>query len=263
MNQYLQLVSRTLSEGEMVDTRNGRRLTVYGEMLRFDLRKGFPILTTKKVPFRWVAGELCWFLDGDQNTRKLKDWGISIWDANADELGYVGPIYGYQWRSWNGPHGRDQIMDCVQTIERTKHSTRNVVLAWNPDQNFCMALPPCHFSFQVHHSASWVRVHATMRSTDLMVGLPFNISSYALLAHILAKRTNRIAVELVMSLSDIHIYEDHIETAKLQVTRSAMPLPKLMIRENEITHDLKGMQPNGFILDNYLSHEALSYPMHP
>lgn len=262
MNHYLDLVMKVLTQGEKVSTRNGERLTIYGEQLRFDLTRDFPIVTTKKVPFRWVAGELCWFLDGDTDIKKLQEWKIPIWDANAGRDGYIGPSYGFQWRSYGVEYGVDQILQCINIIEMTSYSTRNIVMAWHPEQSHECALPPCHYAFQVHHSKDALRLHATMRSTDVMVGLPFNIASYALLAHLLAIRTKRKAVELIMSLADVHIYEGHVDNAYRQVRRQPCPLPTLLVQPNRITPDLRGMTPDIFALDNYVHHSKLEYEMY-
>lgn len=259
MKQYIDLVKDTLANGEPIQTRNGERLTVYGRQLRFDLAEGFPIVTTKRIPFRMVAGELCWFLNGQTNTKQLNDWGINIWDANAAADGELGPIYGYQWRSYGGSDV-DQIKRSIRLLKKSPESTRNVVIAWNPVDMDKMKLPPCHFGFQVHSTGEKVILQASIRSSDLMVGLSFNIASYALLCHLFAEVTGKTAAELIIDLGNVHIYAQHYENAKIQVEREPLPLPKLVINE-PISDDLYGLQPTQFSLVNYKFHPALAYEM--
>lgn len=255
MKQYLDLMRHVIDNGHMVQTRNGNRLTVYGAQLRFDLTKGFPLMTTKKVNFAWVAGELCWFLSGQTNTNMLHEWGIPIWDANADADGNLGRIYGAQWRSWEG--SLDQVWRSLRLLQTAPASTRNVVTAWNPTELDAMKLPPCHFAWQVHAPDDKVILQASMRSVDLCLGLPFNIASYALLAHILAHRTGRVATELIMDLGNIHIYEAHIPNAQKQLSREPRELPVLRIES--ITTDLMMMEPAWFTVSNYDPHPFIKY----
>lgn len=257
--QYNELVKRIITLGRMVNTRNGNRLTAYGAQLRFPLDEGFPILTTKKVAFRLVASELCWFLNGGTNTAQLHEWDNHIWDANADENGELGPIYGYQWRSYGGS-GLDQIARSIDLLRKAPASTRNVVIAWNPIDMDKMKLPPCHFGFQLHVDGDYLHLQASMRSVDVMVGLPFNISSYALLCHLFAKAVNLYPGELIMDLGNIHIYEPHIENANIQVEREPYALPALLI-DSPIPGDLRSINPNQFSLYGYSYHPSLKYQM--
>lgn len=260
MKQYIDLVKRCLNQGRFVETRNGNCHTVYGAQLRFDLRHGFPMVTTKKVNFHNIAGELCWFLSGDTDTSKLKEWGINIWDANAGPDGSVGRAYGAQWRAWEGE--LDQIARAINLLRKAPNSRRNVVTAWNPAELDAMALPPCHFAFQVHYYGDGeMGMQASMRSTDVMVGLPYNIASYALLAHLIAKVVGMTPVELIMDLGNVHLYEDHAANARIQVARKPLPLPSLVIA-GSVPESLKGLHPSQFWLDGYQHHGFLKYEMH-
>jgi len=260
LKQYLDLVRHVLDTGRMVQTRNGNRLTAYGAQLRFNLLDGFPLVTTKKVSLWNVAGELCWFLNGDTNTARLKEWSIPIWDANAGPDGNVGRAYGAMWRDWEGQ--LDQIARSVNLLRKAPNSTRNVVTAWNPTELDQMALPPCHFAFQVHHvDQGHIALQVSMRSVDVMVGLPYNIASYAILAHLFECITGTFAVELIMDLGNIHIYEDHIPNAMIQIEREPYPLPRLLI-EGHVPVNLKGLHPEKFRLVDYQHHSFLKYEIH-
>lgn len=244
----------------MVETRNGNRLTAYGYQMRFNLLEGFPLVTTKKVSLWNVAGELCWFLDGDTNTRKLREWGIPIWDANASEDGNIGPGYGYQWRNFGGEC--DQIARAINLLRKAPNSTRIVVSAWNPIDLDAMMLPPCHFALQLHHVGNGdLCLQASLRSNDLLVGAPYNIASYALLAHLFAHVTGMRAVELIMDLGNVHIYEDHIPNARIQIERDPYQLPQLII-EGHVPGNLRGLHPSQFAVVGYQHHPFLKYSMH-
>jgi len=244
----------------MVQTRNGNRLTAYGAQLRFNLLDGFPLVTTKKVSLWNVAGELCWFLNGATNTKQLKEWGINIWDDNAGPDGELGPVYGSQWRKWAGY--LDQVQRSINLLKKAPNSTRNVVTAWNPLDMDMMMLPPCHFAYQVHYLGDeQIAIQMSQRSGDLLVGIPYNIASYALLAHLYAYVCDMQAVELIMDLGNVHIYEDHIPNAKLQVEREPYPLPQLVI-SGHVPGNLVGLHPNQFSVDGYQHHSFLKYEMH-
>lgn len=257
MQQYLNLVQRILAEGEMVKTRNGNRLTIYGAQLRFDLRRGFPLLTTKKLNFNYIMGELAWFLRGQTDTKLLHEWGIPIWDANADENGQLGPVYGYQWRNFDGA-GYDQIGESLAMLRKSPASTRNVVTAWNPLQMPLMKLPPCHFAFQVHSTKTAVTLQASQRSVDTLLGLPFNIASYAILTHIYANLAGREAKELIMDLGNVHIYEEHIPNALVQLGREPKSLPKLR-QMLPVSDNLMDLYPESFVVEGYDPHPFIKY----
>lgn len=260
MKQYLDLVNHVIDNGRMVKTRNGIRWTVYGYQMRFDLTQGFPLVTTKRVPFRLVAGELCWFLNGQTDTKQLHEWNNHIWDANASEDGELGPIYGYQWRNFNS-QGLDQIQRSIDLLHTDPSSTRNVVTAWNPLQMDDMKLPPCHAMFQIHTCGkNGIAIQMSQRSADTMVGIPFNIASYALLTHLLAHVVNKRPVELIMDLGNVHIYNQHLDDAIMQSERETLPLPRLHI-DGDITHDLRNLHPDQFSLVGYESHPAIKYEM--
>ncbi len=260
LRNYLDLVRHVLDNGRMVQTRNGNRLTAYGAQLRFDLTEGFPLVTTKKVNLWNVAGELCWFLNGDTNTAKLREWNIPIWNANADPDGNVGRAYGAMWRDWEGH--LDQIARSIDLLRKAPNSTRNVVTAWNPAELDQMALPPCHFAYQVHYLGNeQIAIQMSQRSGDLLIGIPYNIASYALLAHLYAHVCDMQAVELIMDLGNVHIYEDHIPNAKIQIEREPYPLPKLFI-DGHVPANLVGLHPDIFSIINYKHHPFLKYKMH-
>jgi thymidylate synthase len=261
MKQYLELVNDVLLHGDPIQTRNGTRITTHGRQMRFNLRKGFPAVTTKKLFWKGVVAELCWFLNGGTNVAYLQEQGVHIWDANADRFGNVGPIYGYQWRQFNGDVSCDQIFNLLRGIKMSRYSTRHMVNAWNPQQIWDMQLPPCHFGFQVHISpGSRLSLQASMRSTDVMVGLPFNIASYALLTHMICAITGHLPHELIMDLGNVHIYEPHVENAKIQLGRKPKAPPQLIIR-GPLPRDLKYIDPSLFHLEGYSSHPSLKYKM--
>ncbi|MCB1711652.1 MAG: thymidylate synthase [Candidatus Riesia sp.] len=259
MYQYLNLLKAILDNGELVKTRNGNRLTIYGYQMRFNLKDGFPIVTTSKKRFDWIVQELIWFLNGETNTKQLKEWGNPIWDLNADENGNVGKIYGYQYRHWLGK--LDQIQRSITLAKKAPYSTRNIVTAWNPDDMDEMKLPPCHLFYQVHCLPNnKLILQWSQRSADAALGIPYNISSYALLAHLYGVILNREPVELICDLGNVHLYEPHIENARKQSLRKPYELPQLNIK-HDIPEDLKNMQPDWFELVGYKSHPYIKYEM--
>lgn len=232
MKQYLQLLKHVLDEGFPKDDRTGTgTLSVFGYQMRFDLNEGFPLVTTKKVHLRSIVHELLWFLKGDTNIQYLKENKVSIWDEWADENGDLGPVYGKQWRSWQTPDGRqiDQISRVVENIKNNPDSRRLLVVAYNPGEVENMALPPCHAFFQFYVSNGKLSCQLYQRSADIFLGVPFNIASYALLTHMMAQVTGLGVGEFIHTLGDAHLYSNHLEQTRLQLTRSPLPLPKLKL----------------------------------
>jgi thymidylate synthase len=228
MQQYLDLLRDVLDHGVEKPDRTGTR-SVFGRQLRFDLTEGFPLLTTKRLHTRSIFGELLWFLRGDTNVDWLHRNGITIWDEWADPTGELGPIYGYQWRSWPAPDGRsiDQIAQVTDSIRRRPDSRRHIVSAWNPAQVDQMALPPCHALFQFYVAQGRLSCQLYQRSADLFLGVPFNIASYALLTHLVAQVTGLEPGDFVHTLGDAHLYLNHLDQAALQLSRAPRPLPRL------------------------------------
>ncbi|QKV20482.1 thymidylate synthase [Oricola thermophila] len=240
MRQYLDLMRHVLENGTDRGDRTGTGTrSVFGYQMRFDLADGFPLLTTKKLHIRSIIYELLWFLRGDTNIAWLKENGVSIWDEWADENGDLGPVYGYQWRSWPAPDGRhvDQIGKLVDGIRKNPFSRRHIVSAWNPALVDEMALPPCHCLFQFYVADGKLSCQLYQRSADIFLGVPFNIASYALLTHMLAELTGYEAGDFVHTLGDAHLYSNHFEQAETQLAREPRALPKLAIKRkaNEIT----------------------------
>ncbi len=234
MQQYLDLLKLILDTGTSKEDRTGTgTLSVFGHQMRFDLAKGFPLLTTKKLHIKSIVHELIWFLQGDTNIRYLKDNGVSIWDEWADENGDLGPVYGHQWRSWPKPDGTtiDQIAEVQDTIRRTPDSRRMIVTAWNPVDVPKMALPPCHLLIQFYVAKGRLSCQMYQRSADVFLGVPFNIASYALLTAMMARATGLEPGDFVHTLGDAHLYSNHLEQARLQLTREPRPLPKLKLAE--------------------------------
>ncbi|BDG43529.1 thymidylate synthase [Parageobacillus caldoxylosilyticus] len=233
LRQYLQLLEDILENGVEKDDRTGvGTLSVFGRQLRFHLQEGFPLLTTKKLHIRSIIYELLWFLKGDTNVRYLQENGVTIWDEWADENGDLGPIYGAQWRSWKGADGKtvDQISWVIEEIKRNPNSRRLLVSAWNVAELDEMKLPPCHYAFQFYVANGKLSCMWQQRSVDTFLGLPFNIASYALLTHMIAQQCDLDVGELIFSGGDVHLYKNHMEQAKLQLTREPRPLPKLVIK---------------------------------
>lgn len=231
-DQYFDLLRRILDEGVDKGDRTGTGTrSVFGHQMRFDLAAGFPLLTTKKIHTRSVFGELLWFLRGDTNVSWLQERDISIWDEWADENGDLGPVYGYQWRSWPTPDGRhvDQIAQVVEQIRANPDSRRHIVSAWNVADVDSMALPPCHALFQFYVADGKLSCQLYQRSADVFLGVPFNIASYALLTHMVAQVTGLEVGDFVHTLGDAHLYSNHFEQAQLQLTRESRPLPRLVL----------------------------------
>ena len=232
MKQYLNLLNRILTEGTQKGDRTGTgTLSIFGHQMRFDLHDGFPLLTTKKLHLKSIIYELLWFLRGDTNVRYLQEHGVRIWNEWADENGELGPVYGHQWRSWPDYKGGtiDQIKNVVDMIKHNPDSRRMLVTAWNPAEVEDMALPPCHCLFQFYVADGRLSLQLYQRSADSFLGVPFNIASYALLLQMIAQVTGLEAGEFIHTTGDTHLYLNHLEQAKLQLTREPRPLPKMKI----------------------------------
>jgi thymidylate synthase len=255
MRQYLDLMERVLSEGvEKGDrTRVGTR-SIFGHQLRFDLSVGFPLVTTKKLHLKSIVYELLWFLRGDTNVKYLDDHGVTIWDEWADENGDLCPVYGRQWRSWPAPDGRsiDQIADVLAEIRRNPNSRRLIVTAWNPGENDRMALSPCHCLFQFNVADGALSCQLYQRSADVFLGVPFNIASYALLTLMVAQVCGLKPGVFVHTFGDAHLYLNHLEQARLQLSRSPRPLPTM--RLNPAVKDLFAFRYEDFSLEGYQPH---------
>jgi thymidylate synthase len=232
MRQYHQLMQDILEKGARKDDRTGTgTLSLFGYQMRFDLSEGFPLVTTKKLHLRSIIHELLWFLKGDTNIRYLRDNKVTIWDEWADENGDLGPVYGKQWRSWETADGRkiDQIANVVEQIKKNPDSRRLLVVAFNPGDVDKMALPPCHAFFQFYVADGKLSCQLYQRSADVFLGVPFNIASYALLTHMVAQVTGLQPGEFIHTLGDAHLYQNHLEQAKLQLSREHRPLPRLKL----------------------------------
>lgn len=232
MQQYLNLLNRILTEGTQKGDRTGTgTLSIFGHQMRFDLRDGFPLLTTKKLHLKSIIYELLWFLRGDTNVHYLQEHGVRIWNEWADENGELGPVYGHQWRSWPDYKGGtiDQIKNVVDMIKHNPDSRRMLVTAWNPAEVDDMALPPCHCLFQFYVADGRLSLQLYQRSADSFLGVPFNIASYALLLQMIAQVTDLEPGEFIHTTGDTHLYLNHLEQAKLQLTREPRPLPKMKI----------------------------------
>ena len=232
MKQYLDLIQRVLNEGVQKEDRTGTgTLSVFGYQMRFDLSEGFPLLTTKKLHLKSIIYELLWFLRGETNVRYLRAHGVSIWDEWANENGDLGPIYGHQWRSWPDYEDGsiDQISNAIETIKNNPDSRRIIVSAWNVADLKDMALPPCHALFQFYVANGKLSLQLYQRSADIFLGVPFNIASYALLLMMMAQVTGLEAGEFIHTLGDAHIYNNHLEQVKLQLTREPRPLPRMVL----------------------------------
>ena len=255
MQQYHDLLKRILEEGTRKSDRTGTgTISVFGHQMRFDLSKGFPLVTTKKLHLRSIIHELLWFLKGDSNITYLKENNVSIWDEWADADGNLGPVYGYQWRSWPTADGRkiDQITNLIHQIKKNPDSRRHIVSAWNVGDIENMALPPCHCLFQFYVADGKLSCQLYQRSADTFLGVPFNIASYALLTLMVAQVCDLQPGEFIHTFGDAHLYNDHIEQAKLQLSRELRPLPQMRI--NPDIKDIFGFTFEDFELVNYDPH---------
>jgi thymidylate synthase len=255
MQQYHELIERILADGVEKRDRTGTgTLSVFGHQMRFDLAKGFPLVTTKKLHLKSIVHELLWFLRGDTNVKYLNEHGVSIWNEWADEEGDLGPVYGQQWRSWPAPDGSaiDQIGNVVAAIRRNPESRRLIVSAWNPAEIEKMALPPCHCLFQFYVAGGKLSCQLYQRSADVFLGVPFNIASYALLTMMVAQVTKLSPGEFIHTFGDAHLYLNHLEQARLQLSRDPRPLPQM--RLNPAVKDLFAFRFEDFALEGYDPH---------
>lgn len=255
MKQYLDLMRRVRETGTFKADRTGTgTLSVFGHQMRFDLSEGFPLVTTKKCHLKSIIHELLWFLKGDTNIKYLKDNGVRIWDEWADENGELGPVYGYQWRSWPAPNGAsiDQIAQLIEMIRKNPDSRRLIVSAWNPALVEQMALPPCHALFQFYVADGKLSCQLYQRSADIFLGVPFNIASYALLTLMVAQVCDLAPGEFIWTGGDCHLYSNHLEQADLQLSREPLPLPQM--RLNPAVKDLFAFRFEDFELQNYQAH---------
>jgi thymidylate synthase len=262
MHQYHDLLIRILDEGHPKGDRTGTgTLSVFGHQMRFDLSQGFPLVTTKKLHLKSIVHELLWFLKGDTNIAYLRENGVSIWDEWADENGDLGPVYGKQWRSWARPDGGavDQISWVLDEIRQNPNSRRLVVSAWNPGELDQMALAPCHCLFQFYVADGRLSCQLYQRSADVFLGVPFNIASYALLTQMMAQAAGLQPGDFVHSLGDAHLYSNHIEQARLQLTRDPRPLPQL--RLNPVVRDLFAFRFGDIAVEGYDPHPAIRAPV--
>lgn len=252
MKQYLDLLNRILTDGVKKEDRTGTgTLSVFGHQMRFNLDDGFPLLTTKKLHLKSIIYELLWFLEGDTNVHYLQEHGVRIWNEWADANGELGPVYGHQWRSWPDYKGGtiDQIAQVVETIRHNPNSRRMMVTAWNPAEIDQMALPPCHCLFQFYVANGRLSLQLYQRSADTFLGVPFNIASYALLLMMMAQVTGLKAGDFVHTTGDTHLYLNHLEQARLQLSRTPRPLPTMRINPN--VKDLLDFRYEDFQLENY------------
>ena len=262
MRQYLGLLARVLDEGAQKSDRTGTgTLSVFGHQMRFDLADGFPLVTTKKLHVKSIVHELLWFLAGDTNIRYLKENGVNIWDEWADENGYLGPVYGKQWRSWPARDGGtiDQIANVVTAIRNNPDSRRLIVTAWNPADVDKMALPPCHLLMQFYVAGGKLSCQMYQRSADVFLGVPFNIASYALLTLMVAQVTDLEPGEFILTLGDAHLYLNHLEQARQQLEREPRAFPQL--RLNRDVKDLFAFKYEDFVLEGYEPHPAIKAPI--
>ena len=262
MRQYLDLLQRILDTGVEKGDRTGTGTrSVFGHQMRFDLSEGFPLVTTKKIHTRSVFAELLWFLRGDTNVKWLQDRGVSIWDEWADEQGDLGPIYGYQWRSWPAPDGRhvDQLAEVVERIRSDPDSRRHVVSAWNVAELPEMALAPCHALFQFYVADGRLSCQLYQRSGDLFLGVPFNIASYALLTHMVAQVSGLEVGDFVHTLGDAHLYLNHLDQAREQLTRAPRALPELQL--DPACRSIDDFTPESVQVVGYDPHPAIRAPI--
>jgi len=262
MQQYLQLLQHILDNGtEKTDRTGTGTKSCFGYQMRFDLQKGFPMVTTKKLHVKSIFYELLWFLKGETNIKYLKENGVSIWDEWANEAGELGPVYGEQWRSWKGADGVvvDQITQLIDQIKKTPDSRRLIVSAWNVAELPKMALMPCHTLFQFYVADGKLSCQLYQRSADVFLGVPFNIASYALFTMMIAQVCDLEPGDFVHSFGDVHLYNNHIEQAKLQLTRTPFELPTLKI--NPAVKDIFSFDFSDFTIENYQCHPAIKAPV--
>jgi thymidylate synthase len=262
MQAYLDLLQHIIDKGATKTDRTGTGTTsCFGYQLRFDLSKGFPLVTTKKAHMKSIIYELLWFLRGETNIRYLKEHGVSIWDEWADAQGELGPVYGKQWRSWEGANGKtiDQISQVIDQIRKTPDSRRLIVSAWNVADLPDMALMPCHALFQFYVADGKLSCQLYQRSADVFLGVPFNIASYALLTLMVAQVCGLEPGDFIHTFGDVHLYNNHMEQARLQLTRKPYPLPVMKL--NPAVKDIFGFHFEDFTLENYQSHPAIKAPV--
>ena len=258
MKQYLDLLDTILKEGVEKKDRTGTgTLSIFGHQMRFRLSEGFPVVTTKKLHLKSIIHELLWFLQGDTNVRYLQEKGVRIWNEWAGEDGELGPVYGAQWRSWTASDGRtiDQISQVVESLKNNPDSRRHIVSAWNVGEIHKMALPPCHVLFQFYVAGGRLSCQLYQRSCDIFLGVPFNIASYSLLTMMIARVTGLVPGEFIHTLGDAHIYLNHIDQVRLQLTRQPYPLPGMEI--NPAVKEITGFRFEDFKLTDYVAHPAI------
>lgn len=262
MQQYLTLLQHILDNGVEKSDRTGTgTISTFGYQMRFDLQEGFPLVTTKKVHTKSIIHELLWFLKGETNIAYLKEAGVSIWDEWADERGELGPVYGKQWRRWQGASGRviDQVSEVVEQIKTNPDSRRLIVSAWNVDDLPQMALMPCHALFQFYVAEGKLSCQLYQRSADVFLGVPFNIASYALLTMLMAQVTGLQPGAFIHTFGDVHIYSNHLEQVKLQLSREPLPLPTLKL--NPEVKNIFDFTYEDITIENYQSHPAIKAPV--
>lgn len=262
MKQYLDLLRHVLEKGDEKADRTGTGTkSVFGWQMRFDLNDGLPLLTTKKLHLKSIIHELLWFIKGDTNISYLKENNVSIWDEWADENGDLGPVYGKQWRRWDTPDGRklDQLNDIINEIKNNPNSRRMIVSAWNPADVGSMALPPCHCLFQFYVAKNKLSCQLYQRSADIFLGVPFNIASYSILTHMIANVTGLSVGDFVHTLGDAHLYSNHFEQSKLQLSRSSKKLPKLKISKRH--SDINEFRFEDFEITDYDPYPNIPAPV--
>jgi len=262
MNQYEQLLKHIYETGTFKSDRTGTGTrSIFGAQLRFNLQEGFPLITTKKVHLKSIIHELLWFIKGETNTKYLKDNGVSIWDEWANENGDLGPVYGYQWRSWPAANGTyiDQLSEVIDTIKKNPDSRRMIVSAWNVSDLNKMALMPCHAFFQYYVANGKLSCQLYQRSADMFLGVPFNIASYAFLTHMIAQVCNLEVGDFIHTFGDAHIYSNHFEQVELQLSREPKPFPSLQL--NPAVQSIFDFTYEDFTIQNYNPHPAIKAPV--
>jgi len=262
MKQYLDLLEHVLKNGDIKEDRTGTgTISIFGWQMRFNLKEGLPLLTTKKLHLKSIIHELLWFINGDTNISYLKKNNVSIWNEWADENGDLGPVYGKQWRRWEAPDGRklDQLDDVIRSIKNNPNSRRMIVSAWNPSDVGSMALPPCHCLFQFYVSNQKLSCQLYQRSADIFLGVPFNIASYAILTHMIANVCGLSVGDFVHTLGDAHIYNNHLDQVQTQLLRDTMTLPNLNFRKKFDT--INDFQYEDFEIVDYNPHPSISAPV--